>query len=140
MIRVLESIDRRIESGLYRKGFENPVMRKLVRLQLYLGVVGSAAAMIVSPGEWGPAFLAGAVLATLNFYSLARLIQQLVFVRKGAVLVLLISFYGRLILTGVLLFVLIAWVHASAMGLLAGLTTVVVTILMWGVLFVLGKE
>jgi hypothetical protein len=87
---------------------------------------------------WGPAFAAGALLATVNFFFLAKVIQEIVHVQRGAVAALLFGFYLRLILTGVALFLLIAWGEVSAVALLAGLTTVVVAIFVWS-LFIRGK-
>ncbi|MFW6324920.1 MAG: ATP synthase subunit I [Desulfovibrionales bacterium] len=140
MIRALENLDHRVEAGLYRRGFTNQDVRSLIKIQLYLATTGSAGVLLAMPLLWGGAFFAGALLATLNFYSLARIVQQLVFVQKGAVVPLLVSFYARLILTGAALYALIVWAGVPVVALLAGLTTVVVTILIWGVIAFRGKH
>jgi hypothetical protein len=137
MIRGLGNLDLRIESWLRRRGYVNPGVRGLVKSQLYVATLCSAAALVLFR-PWGPAFAAGALLATVNFFFLAKVIQEIVHVQRGAVAALLFGFYLRLILTGVALFLLIAWGEVSAVALLAGLTTVVVAIFVWS-LFIRGK-
>jgi hypothetical protein len=137
MNRVLGSLDQKIEAWLYRRGFVIQEVRRLVKCQLYVSLMSSVGALILAP-SWGGGFAAGALLMTLNFIFLARVIQELVYVRRGAVTALLFGFYLRLFMTGAALYLLIVWVGVSAVALLAGLTTVVVTILMWSV-FIRGK-
>ncbi|MFP4071417.1 MAG: ATP synthase subunit I [Desulfovibrionales bacterium] len=139
MIRALENLDQKVEAGLYRRGFQNGDVRRLIKIQLYLATGGIAGGLLVLPLLWGAAFAAGAVLITINFYALAHIVQELVFVQKGAVVSLLVGFYARLILTGVALFFLIVWAGLPVGALLAGLTTVVGTILIWGVIAFWGK-
>ncbi len=91
-------------------------------------------------GRFGADYFAGAALATLNFLALARIIQELVYLRRGAVSVQLFSFYGRLILTAGVLFVLIAYAGSSVTALLVGLSTVLINILLWGLSQLLGKK
>ena len=131
----LAGIHQRVETLLYKRGFKAPEIRQLVRNQLYILAVSCFAA--VGLGWFSPEFLyfaMGTLLVTFNFYSLAKFVQQLVLFKstRKAVLELLLRFYGRLFLTGLILFVLIAWVGVSAVALLAGLSTVVVTIFLWG--------
>ncbi|MDY7000249.1 MAG: ATP synthase subunit I [Thermodesulfobacteriota bacterium] len=131
----LAGIHQRIETILYKRGFKAPEIRQLVRNQLYILVASSVAA--AGLGWFLPAvlyFAMGVLLITFNFYSLAKFVQQLVFFKSTgkAIVELLLRFYGRLFLTGLILFVLIAWVGVSAAALLAGLSTVVVTIFLWG--------
>jgi len=128
-------IHQRVETLLYKRGFKAPEIRQLVRNQLYILAVSCFAA--AGLGWFSPEFLyfaMGTLLVTFNFYSLAKFVQQLVLFKstRKAVLELLLRFYGRLFLTGLILFVLIAWVGVSAVALLAGLSTVVVTIFLWG--------
>jgi hypothetical protein len=137
MNRVLGSLDQKIEAWLYRRGFVIQGVRRLVKCQLYVSLMSSVGALILAP-SWGGGFAAGALLMTLNFIFLARVIQELVYVRRGAVTALLFGFYLRLFMTGAALYLLIVWIGVSAVALLAGLTTVVVTILMWSV-FIRGK-
>jgi len=131
----LAGIHQRVETFLYKRGFKAPEIRQLVRNQLYILAVSCFAA--VGLGWFSPEFLyfaMGTLLVTFNFYSLAKFVQQLVLFKstRKAVVELLLRFYGRLFLSGLFLCVLIAWVGVSAVALLAGLSTVVVTIFLWG--------
>jgi hypothetical protein len=137
MKRVLGSLDQKVEAWLYRRKFANPGVRGLVKSQLYVALLSSVIVLVIAP-QWAIGVTAGAVLATFNFFFLAKVIQEIVYVRGGAVGALLFGFYLRLFLTGAALYLLIVWGEMSAVAILAGLTTVVVTILMWSV-FIRGK-
>lgn len=89
--------------------------------------------------ENGIAFVAGAALGTLNFLALARMLQELVYMHKGAVAVQMFSFYSRLLLTAGALYALIVMAHVSIGWLLAGISTVLINILLWGMIHLLGK-
>lgn len=126
------------ERYLYTQGLTRPEVRKLVLTQLAV-----AAAVTIAGGvmwafgapvavAWSVAL--GAALASINFLHLSRFVQEIVFVEKGAVTALLIRFYGRLILTGAILYGCIAYMDASVAGLLAGLSTVVPTAVFWGLM------
>jgi len=91
-------------------------------------------------GRLGFDYFAGVVLATVNFLALARIIQELVYLRKGAVSVQLFSFYCRLIITAGVLFLLISYAKSSVPALLVGLSTVLINILLWGMSQLLGKK
>jgi len=108
-------------------------IRNLMRSQLYFSL-GLAIAFlgITFCSAWSVAFAAGAVLITLNFWALARIVQHLMYVRKGAVFTLLAIFYGKLIISGLGLYlVLVVW-QLPVWGLVAGLSTVVVNATAWG--------
>lgn len=127
-------LKRRIEAGLFKRGFTNADVRGLVAVQIIvcLGVCCLAAvAGWFQPQAWH--FAVGTVLVTLNLYSMAKYAQRLVIQRSGAVIRLLAGFYARLALTAVALYVLIIVLNVSVTALLAGLTTVVATIVLWGV-------
>jgi hypothetical protein len=130
------SLDRKLESWLYRRGYANPGIRGLVKCQFYVALLSSAAVFVLRP-LWGMAFAAGALLSTVNFLFLAKVVQEIVHVRKSAAAPLLFGFYFRLLLTGAALYLLIAWIGVSTVALLAGLTTVVVAIFIWS-LFIRG--
>ncbi|MEF2144780.1 MAG: ATP synthase subunit I [Desulfovibrionaceae bacterium] len=123
----------RLEGYLYKRGFTLPQIRTLVRNQL---VLAFASILLVNAltafSVWAWSFTAGALLITVNFWWMAKTGQKLVSAQKGAVTVLLILFYGRMFLTGLALFALIAWLDASVSGLLVGLSTVVVNAITWG--------
>lgn len=76
-------------------------------------------------------FAAGALLATWNFYFLSGFVHRVLDKQRANVTGMLFRFYGRLILTGIALYALIALAGSSVIALLAGLSTVVVTVLIW---------
>ena len=90
-------------------------------------------------GARGADFAAGVLLGTINFLALARVIQELVYVQKGAVAVQMFSFYGRLALTALAIYVLVVMLGSSAVWLLIGFSTVLINILLWGMSQFLGK-
>ena len=134
MLRMQKSLNQRIELFLYKRGFEATQVREMMRNQVYVGFGTSVLALTAAP-QWGAAYVCGAARATFNFFSLARLIQRLVFLPQGAVTALLLSFYGRLLLSGFVLFALIAWAKVDPTALLAGISTIFLTVLTWGIGF-----
>lgn len=139
MRKALNRINRRIDSWLFERGFHLEQVRALLRIQFWLAILVPVLLILYAP-RTGVDFLAGAWLATANFYFLAGLIQGLVFVRKGATAILLFSFYLRLALTALVLAGLIVWFRASVIALLAGLSTVLVSILLWGGMYFFRKN
>lgn len=124
---------KRLERILYRRGFANPEVRRLVAIQLILSAGASLVFLVVTlASKWSLSFGAGALLISLNFWSMAKVAQQLVYARRGGVFTLLTLFYIRLILTGLVLYALIGWFGASVSGILAGVTTVVATAVTFG--------
>lgn len=75
-------------------------------------------------------FVTGGLLASFNLSVLARLVPQLIWVQKGAVFALLISFYFRLIFTALILVVALVALKLPAVILLAGLSTLVGTLIL----------
>lgn len=94
---------------------------------------------LLALGRDGFDFAAGVFLGTLNFLALARVIQELVYVHRGAVALQVVSFYVRLILTAVAFYALIVLKGAAVGWLLAGVSTVLINILLWGVSQFSGK-
>lgn len=134
--KLTQAIDR----YLFRHGFRIEGVRDLVRNQICL----TLSVFLILPacmlGTWPLAVLAGAILGTLNFYALAKVIQGLIFLRQSSVQLLLFGFYARLALTGVALYVLLVLCRASVVALLVGLSLVLVNILMYGAKFFLGQK
>lgn len=126
---IIQSLDR----FLAARGFDNPDTRRLMRIEI-LTVAASALAAVLFSGfsAWGFSCAAGAGLILFSFWHLAKAVKQLVFVRKGGVTSIVLRFYGRLILTGVLVVVLVGWLDAPVTGLLTGLSTVLVGAAVWG--------
>jgi len=127
---------KKIERILYARGFHVPEVRKMALHQVLI-LLGSLVALAF--GAPGQDFVAGVLLGTINFLALARLIQELVYLQKGAVAVQTFSFYGRLILTALAFYGLIVVNGASVVYLLLGFSTVLINILLWGMSQFLGK-
>lgn len=98
---------------------------------MWLGLVG---------GVHFAAFGVGAALSFANFYTLARIVPHLVLSQSGGTFSLLFAFYLRLLLTGCVLFLCIAWLKFPVGSLLFGLSTVLLTILVWLGKFVLTHK
>lgn len=136
----MTTLVQKIDAVLYRRGFALADARKLMRNQILLAACGSALICLATGfSSWGLSFAAGALIITLNFWWLSKAAQELVKVKNGAVFTLLTLFYGRLVLTGVAIAALVAWLGASVFGLLAGLSTVVINATVWGVLQIRHK-
>ncbi|KAB1441840.1 ATP synthase subunit I [Pseudodesulfovibrio senegalensis] len=127
------TIRQKIDRFLYARGFVHDEVRNLMRSQLCFSLGLAIGLLGVTLGSaWSLAFAAGAVVITLNFWALARIVQQLIYVQKGAVFTLLVIFYGKLILSGVVLYLVLGVWRLPVWGLVAGLSTVVVNITAWG--------
>ena len=125
----------KLDKYLYGRGFLQPQVRLLLRTQLLVAlfcVVSTVLAPLI--GLWVVYFALAALLMTYNFYSLAKFVHLIVYQRFSKTLLfsLLIRVYGRLIVTGLTLYVLVSWCHASLPALCAGLATVALTIVAWG--------
>ena len=133
---MLQRIQKTIERWLYVRGFHVPEVRKMALYQICI-LLGSLPALML--GDTGLDFIAGVVLGSMNFLAMGKVIQEVVYLQKGAVAVQLFSFYGRLVLTALALYLLIVVKGASVPWLLLGVSTVLVNILLWGMSQFLGK-
>jgi hypothetical protein len=133
---MLGKVKRKIERSLYHRGYHEPGVRKLVLNQILI-LLASVPALLL--GGSGQDFFCGVFLGTLNFLCLARIVQEVVQLQRGAVAIQLFSFYGRLALTALAFYLLIVLKEASVVWLLAGVSTVLINILLWGMTQFLGK-
>ncbi len=125
-----------VENFLYKRGFVLPKVRFLVRNQLYLSVLGTIVFILFFPLPWIIGFVIGAAVGSFNFYFLARLAQELVYIPKGATIPLLFSFYTRLIVTGIILYVAIVFWNANIFALLIGLSIILLNVFIFGITLV----
>jgi hypothetical protein len=133
---MLQTMTKKIERALYSRGYHVPEVRRMATYQVCF-LLASVIAMAF--GARGVDFAAGVLLGTINFLALGRMIQELVYVQKGAVAVQMFSFYGRLALTALAFYGLVVIRGASATWLLIGFSTVLINILLWGMSQLLGK-
>lgn len=127
--RVLDRINTWLERLLVKSGFEKPDVRVVVRNQIYVSLGTSLVIMLITFfSRWSLAYLAGALLALINFWTLARVVQRLAYVQKGAPFLLFVIFMGKMTLSGLALYWLIGVERVPHWGLISGLATVVINI------------
>ena len=136
---MLARVNRKVEGFFYKRGIDVPEIRILMRNQLYLTGLGIGISLIFGLTTWAFEFIVGTLLGGINFYALAKIVQQLIFVRRGAVASLLVSFYFRLLFTAIVLYVVIVFFKANIVALLSGLSIVIINILIFGATLV-GQE
>lgn len=133
-------IRHKLDRFLYRRGLQVNEVRRLLIYQVLVAFVLSLAFLLFLRDLWAVHFSLAAFLATLNFYILAQVIQKLVFVRQKAVLSLLLNFYARLAGLAVALYVMLIWAQFSVVAVLAGLSTILVSIMLWGAIFYIEQK
>lgn len=128
-------INQRLERLLVKSGFPGPDVRILVRNQIYVSLGTSLVIMLITLfSRWSLAYLAGAVLALVNFWALARIVQPLVYNQKSAPFLLFVIFMGKMTLSGLALYWLIGVERVPHWGLISGLGTVVINITATGLI------
>ncbi|WP_316898368.1 ATP synthase subunit I [Pseudodesulfovibrio indicus] len=137
---MLGAMNQRLERLLVRSGFTKPDVRIVVRNQIYVSLGTSLVIMLATSfSRWSLAYLAGAVIALVNFWTLARVTQSLVYDQKRGPFLLFVIFMGKMTLSGLALWWLIGVERVPHWGLITGLGTVVVNITATG-LSQLGKK
>ncbi|MGL4209153.1 MAG: ATP synthase subunit I [Candidatus Adiutrix sp.] len=126
---------QKIEQWLFAKGFNIPLVRHILAVQIMLCLVSLGLGVLLVPiTVWGISFGLGASIAMYHFWFLVRFIQKK-FSNKYTAQTLLLLFLGfnvRLIATAFLLFGLIVWLKMPLAPLLAGLSSLVACIIVWG--------
>lgn len=126
---------RQLDHALARAGFHHPEGRALLRDQIVMALVTSLTALSLSRlGTWGVAYSCGALLITVNFWWMVRFAQGLLLSTAGAVGGAFFRFFVRLGITGASLYAMIVAAGWPVWAILAGMSTVMVTILVWGAL------
>lgn len=126
-----EQLDRLLAQA----GFHHPDGRALVRDQIVMAFVTSLTALTLSGlADWGLAYACGALLITVNFWWLVRFAQGLLSSTAGAVGGAFFRFFVRLGITGAGLYAMIVAAGWPVWAILTGMSTVMVTILVWGAL------
>lgn len=126
-------INAKVEVFLARRGFLLEEARALVRNQIYLAGLALLCMVFSGMHPWASAMFAGTVLISVNFWFLAKGLQGIVHAGESAVALSLVRFFVRMILTGAILFGLIVWGGLPVPALLAGLSTVLINNLCWGI-------
>jgi len=137
---VLETINKSVERLLVKSGFERTDTRIIVRNQIYVSLGTSLVIVLVTLfSRWSLAYAAGAILALVNFWALARIAQALVYDRKSGPFKLFVIFMGKMTLSGLALYWLIGVERVPHWGLISGLGTVVANVAVTG-LIQLGQK
>ena len=124
-----------VESQLYRFGFVSEAVRHLLCIQILLSaatfVIGVAAFFFT---RWPLFFAAGTILSSFSLWQISRFALSCQHQQFSAALGvrLFLGFTGRLLLIGIVLFVLLVWCKAPVIPLVAGLTSTVAVIVLWG--------
>ena len=137
---MLETINKSVERLLVKSGFERTDTRIIVRNQIYVSLGTSLVIVLVTLfSRWSLAYAAGAILALVNFWALARIAQALVYDRKSGPFKLFVIFMGKMTLSGLALYWLIGVERVPHWGLISGLGTVVANVAVTG-LIQLGQK
>lgn len=131
MKKGIKKIETAVNNFLRSQGIEHKEIQWLIKVYVLLvifitSVIGSSFAQ-----DELVAYLLGALLTFFNFFVLARTVPKLIFIRKGAVFNLLIVYYLRLLFTALILFIAIAGVKLPVISLLIGLSTFLITFIIW---------
>jgi hypothetical protein len=132
-----------VERRLALSGFVSPALRGI--LSALVITAGAACAVGAVLFAWNPApaaFGAGAAISVFNFLYSARFVQTHIcgHFTVALHLRLFFSFCSRLILTGVVLYLLLVPCGLPAVPLLMGLGSTVAGIVVWGLLKMSGKS
>ncbi|CCH49789.1 ATP synthase subunit I [Pseudodesulfovibrio piezophilus] len=130
---VLETINQKVEPFLVKGGFKRPETRVVVRNQIYVSLGTSLVIVLVTLfSRWSLAYAAGAILALVNFWALARIAQVLVHDRKNGPFALFVIFIVKMTLSGLALYWLIGVERVPHWGLISGLGTVPLNVAVTG--------
>lgn len=133
---LVASIFQKLESLLYKRGFDSPAVRQLLAIQslvvlcgLFLGVTLAWLTL------WPLAFGIGAAIAGFSLWHIARFAQANIRSQYSPALAarLFLGLNARLTLIAIVLFALIVWLKAPVAPLLIGLSSTVAVIVVWGI-------
>lgn len=138
---MLETINKKVERLLVKGGFARPDIRIIIRNQIYVSLGTPLVIMLVTLfSRWSFAYAAGAVLALVNFWALARIAQALVYLPKGGPFKLFVIFMVKMTLSGLALWWLIGVERVPHWGLISGIGTVPLNVAISGLIQVGNKK
>lgn len=122
-------------------GFHRPDIRIVIRNQIYVSLGTSLViGLITLFSRWSFAYAAGALLALINFWTLARVAQTLVNKPKGGPFKLFVIFMVKMTLSGLALYWLIGVERVPHWGLISGIGTVPLNITVTGLMQLGNKK
>lgn len=108
---------------------EQRIVDFVTKSNWFIFVVGTLLALVNLPLDFALGILTGGLIVTLNFHLLARTLRQsFVPGRLSSRNVILTKYYIRFAISGFLIFILISRHVVDPLGLLLGLSVVVVSI------------
>lgn len=134
-------INQKIEPLLVKLGFYHADTRILLRNQIYVSLGTSLViGLITLFSRWSFAYAAGAALALINFWTLARVAQRLVHEPKGGPFKLFVIFTVKMALSGLALYWLIGVERVPHWGLISGIGTVPLNLTVTGLMQLGNKK
>lgn len=130
---MIKEIIHSVEAWLWRRGFENAMVRNIAKVELLLSalflLVGLAFSVL---NLWFFYFSIGFVVFAWNFCCMAHFIlRQTLTAYSSAVFInMLLRFGGRLLVTAVVLYIALIEYSAPASAIVSGLTVGVVVVLL----------
>lgn len=141
MKKILEKALFAIEKRLRDRGFTVPETRRIVARQLLLTGIALPLGCAALPFSlWPLGFALGAVIASANVYFTAAGAKQCLALGAGAIGSYIGMFLLRFVATGAALYMLLAVLFVPAIPLLAGLSTVVFSLMLLGVTRAAGNS
>ncbi len=111
------------------------IIKFIVRSNWFLLIVGSILAFINTPFKFGMGILSGGLIVTINFHLLKKNIQTMLnplqagWNEKSILKTVLTKYYIRFVLSGMAIFLLMLGNIVDPLGLIAGLSVVVASIM-----------
>ena len=114
---------------------EAGMLRNVWRGNLVALAVLTLGALVVAPAQSVVSLLVGGLIALANFRLLERTVRRAMLPRErsGALRIVLVKYYLRFFATALVLFFLMRQGWVEPLGLLVGLSVVMLSILAWGV-------
>ncbi len=111
------------------------IQQRILKLVLWgnwvLLAVGGTAGLFFAPMEFARGIIAGGLIVTINFHMLYRTLKKsLTPPHLTSHKVVLVKYYIRFIVSGLIIFFLIAGGHVHPLGLFVGLSVVVASIML----------
>lgn len=140
-MKVLAKINQTVERTLVKGGFALTDIRILVRNQIYVSLGTSLVIVLVTLfSRWSLAYAAGAIIALVNFWALARIVQHLAHQPGGGPFKLFVIFMVKMTLSALAFYWLIGVERVPHWGLISGLGTVVANVTVTGLIQVGNKR
>lgn len=130
-----------------RLGIVNEDARALLSIQIFIAFLSFllvlsgilAAFFDLFYERWSRYFFLSVLLATANFFFLVKVVQRLLrkpepnapALQEKPLVGLLIHFYGRLVLTALVLYALLVLAEAPVVAIIAGISTVPLSTVIW---------